>query len=529
MGIMKKNDFFRGISLVLSVTMCFFSVTPSYAYDPVSMDQGTMWEMPVEEQSTETQDDGDIMPSSLEFLISGEGPLVPSDPPDILPFIAEASTSTNGRKNLKVEIAENQNATVTWNNQSHQGHYDIQTGTIVIDVPVQDYQKSYMVSNEWTVTIGESQGQALLESFENRYVYTYNNQDQKNIYEFDPAGLLSKTIYESQSDSYSSRSEHTYEYVTLGTELRVGANSSSGYSRSIRPEGEYYYEYESESTTDYIVLEDGRILTAGYTSIGENRSEENGEIRVSKYKNKSFYEYDEEGLSLGSAYVYQNETGGMISASGGYNIRDAAAKERRSAYVNYAEGSWLFDQIAGFDGAEEIFDRLAVTKRIDYYSAAQMNWNERIYSIEFEHALQDMGDEWIARRVDMPWDPATYESKSYIVVGQADVVSTENDDILFKNWQQVEDYYVSYGAAHEYKDEGIYLSMTADNYGGAPAYLGYGLIFSKWVMDGDGNWTQEMAVVDYPESNTVTLGGVEYTITIDDQGLIVLDDGSLQH
>lgn len=456
-----------------------------------------------------TQDDSDIIAAKIEKAIED------SSIPEFKGFEVSAATGENGARDLKAAVAADGSALVVYQGQQIKAFFDKASLSIRFEIPRGPYD-SYLSFKAGTIFfLGAEEGYAM-RSFELRQSYSGGGVNTTQ-HVFNAEGMLASVAWEYNSAGYSSRSVREFlEYQSFSNgEFRPVSVRSS--SKSVYSGG----GYSSESEEKYAYQEiNGSIFQTSSQFHSVNRQDSgDGMVLETVNDSKYFSGYSEDGQLLNQASVYRTMAGGQSSVSAWYQLSDSAAMTRTYANTQ-SDDAEIFDQVNGLEGIP-VIDAAADVKTVQFYPDASLNWPMK-YSLEYSHENVESQRVWQARRVDF-YD-ASGRAVSRIVVDPADPMNPNNP--LIQNWQSLTaggiQYSVSFGPAYEHG--GFANGMYADGSYGKSVYLGYGLTFSAWIVDADGNGKQvTILAADYPASDQVTFpDGKTYRIQLDEKGIISL-------
>ena len=318
----------------------------------------------------------------------------------------------------------------------------------------------WSTNTEWVFKFNDTPAGYLLESLEMTHESPYGKSI--TLYKFSEE-RMEFIDHRHESDNYNSLSHTSYFYDIINEKTLISAIDS-------------YYHYESSY---------------------------NGIIHTGEGRYKTYYAYDQNGDRTATVHVGNYAYDGRTNRYASYTLFSTDDNTITTVYV-YDVDPILLDSINS-PSDYEIIDQYAHTKTVAFYEDPSFRWNKRKFSIEYARNTEG---EFIAKKV--------YDKnyQTYIVIGDPDIQSGETSDILIKNWQKVlDDYNVTYGRAYSYDSET-----------GQREYLGYGLVFSKWVESDNGKWKQVSVVVDYPKDDRITLDDKEYLIEIDQNGCVKLTE-----
>ncbi len=217
--------------------------------------------------------------------------------------------------------------------------------------------------------------------------------------------------------------------------------------------------------------------------------------RKLSYRSKTYLQYNEAGNQTAFVYVSRDPLNGGkdIQYSASY-ILIGDGKRTDVHIYNLSE-----DLTSLVNSAQDssVIDRFAQLKTEGYFTGDPDRGGSFRFSIQY---LKNEENQFVARFVQT----ADFQN-IFFVVGSPDVLSGETDDIKFVNGQQTSGYYVQ---CEEYWHPIASGEFVND---------GYRLLFSD-PMGG------RKAVIDFPNVDIVILDGSEYKITIDQDGILHLEN-----
>ncbi|MFA6601124.1 MAG: hypothetical protein WCU74_08965 [Candidatus Omnitrophota bacterium] len=376
----------------------------------------------------------------------------------VVPFEISVSDWPNGRpSDLRIQVAEDGQATVTWRTQTVQGTYDPATMSIHIDVP------NPYGPYQWDFQLGKV---ALPEGADQHYLITseYSYPEENGI------GSKWTTFYGYFSDSDGL------------VKMQVSEGPWSPGSKQIHTRT-YQYQKGSEGQP---------LKTAAFLdSVFENDHTD---------YTREYWAYDGSDRQIKSVYVTAQGSGYSYAS---YRLTDYDSQENRikitSANVRDVN---LIAEVSSPDHWVKIEEK-ANLKNEEYFSGVSLPNAEYLFNVQY---VRDAALGFIPRKVDISG------GATYVVNGNADVLSTgESDDRLIVRGQHVQagvaDYRVDFGEI--YTDFDYMMSLE---------YVGYGL----GLMDvATGEW---VLIPNFPASHRIALNGIEYDVTLDDQGYLLLDE-----
>jgi hypothetical protein len=412
---------------------------------------------------------------SIQELNNPLTPVATGFAPPSVSFNASASTTPEGKKNLNVSVIDNA-ATVSLNSRSYTGQFDPNTGTIQITIP--NPNVNHQLVETWTLSFNENQ---ILKTFEVKYQSRSNSQP-----------------------SFVSTTQYVFREDGLLVSLTSDSQNANLFSTS---------KSHSESVYTYVFI-NGKTLNDSTVSQSESESTYNNQTHTYAASSASYQSYDAEGNLIGALYAGKNTQNSGVFASDGtfssgthyYASYYLSSNENRTrTYVYVTGGEELETLVASIHQFSDwpLVDQSAFMKSVTYFDNAELT--QRAYDIQY---VKKEGN-FVPRFVSFNQNP------SFIVVGDADVLSDEHDDIPFINNQLVningQSYYATYGL--DYKSGWNYFGVVEQG------TTEYGLILRPVNLNPSKDLQNSAnLVIDFPNTRTLELDSITYKIEMDETG-----------
>ncbi len=365
-------------------------------------------------------------------------------------YRATVALDSSGIDSLKIELNLN-TATVTFKHAGDEreevfsGIFNTQTNQVILNLP--DGRrgiKSLTLSFE-QIRQGEI-SRCFLESIRREYVLDAGIIRKEEIVFYDHGGNISATEYycDTASNSTWLKSQFTY------TEIR-----------------------------------NKNHLTSEVTS---SRTVKNGIIQITEQK--AFYRHDSEGNQTTAVFVssYYDDAGSR-KYQANYEITDLQRNTRVTASV-YETSVNLLESILAWQNYT-VINYYAQSRRTEYQKNSE---NDSDYYYVDEQKINDN----FAPKMTAHLSEGIID-KIWIVQGEADIFSSESNDLFLKSQQMLHGYSVSYGS-------------TDDKYG--LIFTKYDPVIQKWIR----------LTVDYPELDGIEFDGKKWKIELSANGEIRLTE-----
>jgi|GEM_PF-5680881 len=431
------------------------------------------------QKTTESQNAN--RPEDIHTLSFDDNPLSTNSAPApaTRPFSAKAAVSPDGKDILSVAVKEGGKAVVTLTQygqkQSYEGKYDEASQSIRIDNVKYGYS--------WNVSFETTGAQVSLKRFDiimNQAGYNYEQR-----YGFS-GQRLSYREYASSSTTYGS-----YDSLYRQSYVTDAAGRTLEHTLSVN---------KSTYTPSMYGTADG----SSNSSTGGGGAPGMPVTQYSIWTNIS--SLDAKGRPVSESMSLY---GGVEEIQG---IEDLYLKVREtleSGNINYdAVGQAMQDHPA-------VFMKTAST-----YSGFPAAWNNLLYSVEYVRGPDGNFEARIVRNKN------DYQNVDIVVSSEGGITPDQWKKLRFKNWQSVavegRSYTVSYGMTYENRN-----GMTAAGSYNSDGRLGkpvYGLSFISWFQDPvSKTWLQDQVIVEnFPENRRAVIGGKEYDIELNSQGIVTL-------